>query len=367
MFSQVTSKKLSFTAMNSDAYFDKILKARIFVSIPSYRDPELADTIKDIWKKARVSDRISIGVCQQISLKDKDLDVRRIWPNHPRLFVDTIPHTEAKGPCLARQRIEQFLLTPRKDDFEFVLCVDAHMVFCNDWDARILADWYACDDINAILTTYPKAYGKNRKWSDTQVGNFLTTHSWNKNRLPLFALRSYARNPSKPVPSVGWVAGFSFSPSHTVHNVPYLDNVPYLFIGEEIAMGVRYWTSGYNMYSPTFCCAQTTYKHTGKHKFDELKFDRSCRVVSESFVKKLVGISCGSIDGYPSSSRLGSARTLAAFESYSGIKLSASAFTINSMAGITSDDTEETVGAKWRNKQDMENHVGKRYFFTHST
>lgn len=347
--------------MSKDSVFDKFLEARIFVSIPSYRDPELADTIKDIWKKAHVSDRISIGVCQQISCKDGDIDVRRIWPNHPRLFVDTIPHTEAKGPCFARQRIEQVLLSPRKNDFDFILCIDAHMVFCNEWDVRILEDWYACNDENAILTSYPKAYSKKREWTNTSVGNFLTTHSWKENRLPLFALRSYARNPLKPVPSIGWVAGFSFCPLHAVCNVPYLDNVPYLFIGEEIAMAVRYWTSGYNLYSPTFCCAQTTYKHTGKHKFDELKFNKSSRVVSETFVRKLVGISRGSIDEHKSSSRIGTVRTLHDFETYSGIKLSSASFTVKSMAGITSTDTEETLKAKWRNKHDMENHVGKRY------
>lgn len=337
------------------------MKDRIFVSIPSYRDPEVAATIRDCWAKATHPSRVTIGVCQQISAKDNDLDVRLLWPSHPRLKVDTLDHTEAQGPCYARQRIEEHLL----GDEEFVMGIDAHMVFCEGWDVKLLDDWYACEDSCAILTTYPKAYGTKREWTKGVVGNFLTTHSWKQNGLPLFALRSYARQPKRPVPSIGWVAGFSFAPRQAIADVPYLVNVPYLFIGEEIAMAVRFFTAGYNLYAPTFCVVQTTYKHTGKHKFEELKFNRAHRLKAEGFVRTLIGISHskdGTLDAYPSPSRLGNVRSLAEFETYSGIKLSRSTFTNHAMAGVTAVDDDDDMNAKWKSREERETFVGRRYF-----
>ena len=333
------------------------MSERIFISIPSYRDPEVAATIRDAWAKASHSSRVIIGVCQQIA--KGDLDVRRLWPSHPRLRVDTLPHTEAQGPCYARQRIEERLM----GDEDFVLAIDAHMVFCKDWDVKLLEDWHATGDPMAILTTYPKAYGDKREWTEDTRGNFLTTHSWKQNGLPLFALHSYYKAPPKPVPSVGWVAGFSFAPRHAHVEVPYLVDVPYLFIGEEITMAVRYYTHGYNLYAPSFCCVQTTYKHTGKHKFEELKFNRAHRLKAEGFVRALIGISSAKkLNSYPSPSRLGTARSLEDFEAYSGIRLSRSSFTNNAMAGITSEDDDVSQAAKWKSREEREAFVGRRFF-----
>jgi hypothetical protein len=336
------------------------IEDEIFVSIPSYRDPEVAATIRDCWAKAVRPGRVIVGVCQQIAAGD--LDVRRLWPSHPNLRVDTLDYTKAQGPCYARQRIEERLL----GDEDFVLGIDAHTVFCKGWDELLINDWKACDDPKAILTTYPKAYqqkGKaKRGWTEEAAGSFLTTHSWKKNGLPLFALHSYASKPPRPVPSIGWVAGFSFAPRQAIREVPYLVKVPYLFIGEEIAMAVRFFTAGYNLYAPTFCAVQTTYLHTGKHKFEELKFNRALRHQAEGFVRTLIGISMGSLDKYPSPSRLGDIRTLDEFESYSGIKLSRSIFTNNAMAGVTTVDDEEDSKAKWASREAREAFIGRRYF-----
>lgn len=330
---------------------------RIFVSIPSYRDPEVAATIRDAWAKATHPSRVIMGVCQQIKEGD-DLDVRRLWPAHPRLRVDTLDYKEAQGPCYARQRIEEVLF----GEEEFFLGIDAHMVFCEGWDVKLLEDWKACEDPMAILTTYPKAYQGKREWTEVTVGNFLTSHSWKKNGLPLFALHSYASTPKRPVPSIGWVAGFSFCPRRAVKEVPYLVDVPYLFIGEEIAMGVRYFTHGYNLYAPTFCSVQTTYLHRGKHKFEELEFNRAHRLKAEGFIRALVGITEASLDKYSSPSRLGSVRSLEDFEAYSGVKLSRSTLTNNAMAGVTAVDDEEDLKAKWASREERETFVGRRYF-----
>ena len=45
-------------------------------------------------------------------------------------------------------------------------------------------------------------------------------------------------------------AGFSFARGHFVHRVRYDCCLPMVFMGEEISIGVRAWTHGYDMYAP---------------------------------------------------------------------------------------------------------------------
>eukprot|EP00543_Licmophora_paradoxa_P015048 CAMPEP_0202471268 /NCGR_PEP_ID=MMETSP1360-20130828/84141_1 /ASSEMBLY_ACC=CAM_ASM_000848 /TAXON_ID=515479 /ORGANISM="Licmophora paradoxa, Strain CCMP2313" /LENGTH=120 /DNA_ID=CAMNT_0049097293 /DNA_START=22 /DNA_END=380 /DNA_ORIENTATION=- len=47
-----------------------------------------------------------------------------------------------------------------------------------------------------------------------------------------------------------WAAGYSFSRGHFVVNVPYDLYQPMIFQGEEMSIGIRGWTIGYDYYAP---------------------------------------------------------------------------------------------------------------------
>jgi hypothetical protein len=47
-----------------------------------------------------------------------------------------------------------------------------------------------------------------------------------------------------------WAAGFSFSRGHFVVNVPYDFYQPMIFQGEEMSIGIRGFTIGYDYYAP---------------------------------------------------------------------------------------------------------------------
>ena len=47
-----------------------------------------------------------------------------------------------------------------------------------------------------------------------------------------------------------WAAGFSFSRGHFVINIPYDQHLPWVFQGEEISIGLRGFTYGYDYYAP---------------------------------------------------------------------------------------------------------------------
>jgi hypothetical protein len=46
-------------------------------------------------------------------------------------------------------------------------------------------------------------------------------------------------------------AGFFFSPANFLYEVPFDPFLPWIFMGEEISMSARLWTSGYDIFSPT--------------------------------------------------------------------------------------------------------------------
>jgi Glycosyltransferase (GlcNAc) len=50
--------------------------------------------------------------------------------------------------------------------------------------------------------------------------------------------------------NVAWGAGLSFSKCHAELNVPYDPFLPNVFNGEELSRGIRFFTHGYDMYTP---------------------------------------------------------------------------------------------------------------------
>ena len=56
-----------------------------------------------------------------------------------------------------------------------------------------------------------------------------------------------------PVPKLTngiWGAGLSFSKCHAERKVPYDPHTPYIFDGEEFSRAIRFWTYGYDIYTP---------------------------------------------------------------------------------------------------------------------
>ena len=52
-----------------------------------------------------------------------------------------------------------------------------------------------------------------------------------------------------------------------MYEVPYLREVPYLFIGEEMCMWMRLFCAGYDVYTPRKDIIQTTFARSGRANF----------------------------------------------------------------------------------------------------
>lgn len=83
---------------------------RIFVSIACYRDSECRWTVKDLFRKAYLPDRISVGIVWQIDeQEDREFAHLRGLDEAERKRVREVrvDWREATGPCWARYRAQQ--------------------------------------------------------------------------------------------------------------------------------------------------------------------------------------------------------------------------------------------------------------------
>lgn len=234
----------------------------IFISIPSYRDPECAKTLFDLFEKADCPFRITVGVCQQNYEMDgsiledyKSLSKNGVHDFSNRIRIHEMDASEAQGPMLARHLIEKHLY--RNEKYYFM--TDSHMLFTPGWDREIVRQFKLCQKWSAkpILTCYPddfKSY--HRIWPgsnyDNKPGTYLRFKKFNeKSGLVEIEGPLFLREPKNPQLGMFWGACFSFGLATQIKEVPFDPHCPYVFLGEEISMAARLWTSGYDFYHPS--------------------------------------------------------------------------------------------------------------------
>ena len=234
----------------------------IFVSIPSLSDPQCAETIHDLFEKAYCPFRITVGVCQHNSEIDQDVltSYKLLAEKSIRDFSDRIrmlrfPVEEAKGSTHARHLIETKLFRNE----QFYLIIDSHTLFTPHWDKKLVEEWNSCKQYskNPIITSYPSNCKPfDRTWTpseyDIQHGNFTRIKQFDPLlKIPQLEGVSMNRNPSTPLLGLFWSKRFSFSDSSIIKQVPFDPHYEFMFSGEEWAMTVRLWTSGYDFFHPT--------------------------------------------------------------------------------------------------------------------
>jgi len=135
---------------------------------------------------------------------------------------------------------------------------DAHVSYTRNWDMDIIHQFEATHNEMAVLSTY---------LSDVQ-GSLSEDGDSLRNTRPIMCNTYYEGGPqgmhlrhgSQPErqPSIHgtpqlqpwWAAGYSFSRGHFVVNVPYDYLQSMIFQGEEMSIGIRGFTVGYDFYAP---------------------------------------------------------------------------------------------------------------------
>ena len=241
---------------------------RIFVSVASYRDPQLPFTISSLISMCSDPKLLTVVICEQRSPSDPVTDWS-LFPTQGAILINiSMDSSLARGPTWAR-----FLIQRRWTGEEFYLQIDSHMRFVENWDIKLKADLKKIPPEafeKACLTNYPPGFDVLTGEVDSVLrGPMYVTHIDSKDRFIRFDsdyLEGVQVLPS-PVLSKGWSGCFSFSSSQIIFDAPYDPYLPFLFFGEEMDIFARLFTRGWQMYIPSRPICYTAFDRSYRKTF----------------------------------------------------------------------------------------------------
>jgi len=309
------------------------LRPRIFVQIAAYRDPDCQHTVKDLFDKAVHPERVFVGICWQTAPGEDDICFQVPCPRPAQLRVRTEDARTGRGVCWARHLAQQLY----KGE-EFTLQIDSHMRFEEGWDQTLLQMWQECANPRAVLTGYPPGFTPpgelQRDWIFGMAAKEFDAHGiFLMKGAPAFRLGSF---PEKPIPGAFASACMLFGPGSIIADVPY---DPHLyFFGEEISLTVRLWTSGYDIYHPNRHLVWHDWDrskrptHFSDHRdwgrYNDLSFMRTRHLLGTEKAGDPEALA--EIERYG----LGTVRSLAEYQAFSGVDFTARSFDERAARGI---------------------------------
>ena len=215
----------------------------IFVSIASYRDPQIIDTIENLLNNKSGNYKIIIGVCLQ---DDPHIFNNFKYNNHSDIKIKFVDYMESEGVSWARYIIQ----TELYDNEDYYFQIDSHSRVCENWDSILVKQLEECGIEKTIISTYPNAFNLN----DTEksyLKNTTTPYLKISRILPnnkIIAVSAGIVKEEFPILGFWVAAGFIFTYGSWVKDVPY--NKDFYFSGEEDYISVKSFVEGYNVYIP---------------------------------------------------------------------------------------------------------------------
>ena len=260
----------------------------IFVSIAAFREHLLADTLRSLFENAAHPEKLFVGVivnncfddgqCQggvKVVGTDPNTGKDILEPihgsadtNHIATFCQetnsTLPQyckngqvrvlyireSEALGPAMAR-----YYSSKLWGGETYYVQIDSHLQFAQHWDELyFLTDLKLCQSYpKAILSTYPPGFVNFRPHPPFTPGTRLCKCQLRAEEgyLPRVEMQGRCKEGEpRPTQMAFLGAGFFFTSAEFLVDVPFDPFLPWLFMGEEIALSIRAWTSGWNIYAP---------------------------------------------------------------------------------------------------------------------
>jgi hypothetical protein len=218
-------------------------KDTIFISIASYRDDVCALTIKSLFEMASRPENVYVGICQQNKKEDQDCYNQ----DNKNVRIIRLPHYEARGPTYAR-----YLCSTLWNGEEYYLQIDSHTKFVKDWDVKCIEMIRKLKEITKkpVLSHYPrdmKDYDEKNKHELPRICKAF----FNDRGMISFAGSEIMDSKNQFYNTPFIAAGMFFCESYFLNELPFDPNLPYLFTGEEILLSVRFYTNGWDIYTPT--------------------------------------------------------------------------------------------------------------------
>jgi len=310
---------------------------KIFIQIASYRDPQLITTVRDALDKATHPENLSFGICNQYC-DDDPWRADEVFVGNQFRVIE-IPYQESRGACWARRKVQELW-----QGEEYALQLDSHHLFAEGWDETLIDMYNRCPSDSPIITGYVPQCPVDGEAFCEELYEMLPHFELDR---VILQFKPSIRSDSGLKRHMLWSGHFMFTEGAYCEKVPY--DTDLYFIGEEITMAVRSYTSGYDMFYPDKPCVWHEYgramrpKHWSDHKVEDDVNTAffTLDAVSKKKVKQILYgedvNSCG----------LGSVRTLKDYENAAGLSFKNSYVSTEAMnfteAPVFKDDSWREV------------------------
>jgi len=283
-------------------------------------------TIVDCIKKANKPENFFFGVVDQ-NEKSQKSEIEKLGLSHHLRYI-YINKLETLGVSWARNIAFSLF-----DDEEYLLQIDSHMLFENNWDITLINQYTDLKKISdkPVISTYPYDFSLDENNnpsfnlpSDKYV-LVLRPHPDTSLKEDNAVLRFRAEHKlsNAHVNGCHIAAGFIFTSSDFIHEVSY---DPFLYFhGEEQSLSIRAYTKGWDIYHPNWIPLYHLYKKIDTetslhhwHKDVEAKRVLNSSYLRQRAIKRINRLFYG--DGMKNTSYgLGYTRSLDEFIKFSGI------------------------------------------------
>jgi len=224
----------------------------IFVSIASFRDKELINTLYSLLSQAKDLSKIHVCVLSQ----DED-------HKHPKLenlfdlfgvsdyTYKKINYLDSTGVGYARNYIQNFI----KPEHDFYLQIDSHSRFIKDWDQKLIEDYNCCSkywNSKIILTSYPYGFVYD-EFGNFKCDKFDKPHtvratSFKNNFIPYNCKNVEYVGGDYGMLTGYFCGGLAFGKTETFLDTRYDPEI--FFYGEEQTLSIRFYEKGVKLIGP---------------------------------------------------------------------------------------------------------------------
>lgn len=322
---------------------------KIFVQIPSYRDPDLASTLISLIDQAAIPTNIRAVVCWQhgddegvcaivasgfdlvATINTEGFVTHHLARRGAKIELVDVPFEQAQGAGWARSVAQH-----RFNGEAYNLQIDAHHRFIPKWDAALISMLEGLRKVSSkpILTGYPPSFNPKTHPDGSQISTgIMLVDSFNAAGIVRFraATLPAERKFTSPLRARFMSAGFVFSDGRFVREVA--QDPGHFFSTEEIVLSARSFTHGFDPFHPHVPVLWHDYASEAPEVWDDLtdelrargKIKRSANdMTSASLLRalELLQLSPCSLDLSTTPYGLGGSRCLRDYERYAGLSFS---------------------------------------------
>lgn len=235
----------------------------IFVSIASYRDKDCPQTVRSLFENAAIPENITVGICQQNAESDPDCYPEE-WRNNIRIM--RLNYMDALGPTYAR-----YLCSTLWSGEKYYLQIDSHSLFAKNWDTKLIEmiKYLKAHGVRKpVLSHYPRMHSDyNTAENSGTVPMICKSFFTDDNIISFEAAKHMSIDKTNPMRATAYIAGgMLFAESVFLKEIPFDPNLPFLFQGEEILQSARFWTHGWDIFTPSENLIFHYYSRSGEPK-----------------------------------------------------------------------------------------------------